>query len=101
MTIRDNIAYPDSTGNITDKEVIKAARLANIHEYIISLPKVRNYCFLNRLASWREVLSTINLATINMFKKCIVFQERIKTVYIAKSAYATKFTPYFMIQMNQ
>ena len=40
LSIRDNIAFGDTTRNITDKEVEKAAREANIHQFISSLPKV-------------------------------------------------------------
>ena len=40
LSIRDNIAFGDTTRNVTDKEVEKAAREANIHQFIISLPKV-------------------------------------------------------------
>ena len=41
MTIKDNIAYAYTTGNLSDTDIIKAAKLANIHEFIMSLPKVR------------------------------------------------------------
>jgi ABC-type multidrug transport system fused ATPase/permease subunit len=43
MTIRDNIAYGDNRRNITNEEIIEAARLANIHEFILTLPKVSNW----------------------------------------------------------
>lgn len=38
MTIRENITYPGR--NITAREVIEAAKMADIHDFIISLPKV-------------------------------------------------------------
>ena len=40
MTIRENIAYGDTTRDVSDKEIEQAARSANIHQFIQSLPKV-------------------------------------------------------------
>jgi ABC-type multidrug transport system fused ATPase/permease subunit len=40
LSVRDNIAFGDTTRNVSDAEVEKAAREANIHEFISSLPKV-------------------------------------------------------------
>jgi ABC-type multidrug transport system fused ATPase/permease subunit len=40
LSVRDNIAFGDTTRNVSDTEVEKAAREANIHEFISSLPKV-------------------------------------------------------------
>ena len=40
LSIRDNIAYGDTTRTFGDKEIIEAARSANIHDFISSLPKV-------------------------------------------------------------
>ena len=40
LSIRDNIAYGDTTRNVSDKEVEEAARSANIHQFISSLPQV-------------------------------------------------------------
>ena len=40
LSIRDNIAYGDTTRNVSDKEVEEAAKAANIHPFISSLPKV-------------------------------------------------------------
>ena len=42
MTIRDNIAYADISRNVTNEEIITAARLADIHEFILTLPKGYN-----------------------------------------------------------
>ncbi|CAB3990056.1 multidrug resistance 1 isoform X2, partial [Paramuricea clavata] len=39
MTIRENIAYGDTTREVSDKEIEQAARSANIHQFIASLPK--------------------------------------------------------------
>ena len=41
MTIRENIAYGDTTRDVSDKEIEEAARSSNIHQFIQSLPKVR------------------------------------------------------------
>ena len=43
ISIRDNIAYGNNSREITQDEIENAARTANIHDLIISLPKV--YCF--------------------------------------------------------
>ena len=40
LSIRDNIAYGDTTRNVSDKEVEEAAKAANIHPFISSLPQV-------------------------------------------------------------
>ena len=40
FSIRDNIAYGDNSRQITQEEIEAAARKANIHELVISLPKV-------------------------------------------------------------
>ena len=42
-SIRDNIAYGDNTRQVSDSEIIEAARAANIHEFIVSLPAVRTF----------------------------------------------------------
>jgi ABC-type multidrug transport system fused ATPase/permease subunit len=47
LSIRDNIAYGDNSRQITQEEIEVAARMANIHELIISLPKVYSCFFLS------------------------------------------------------
>jgi ABC-type multidrug transport system fused ATPase/permease subunit len=39
-SIRDNIAYGDTTRTFSDEEIKEAARSANIHDFISSLPNV-------------------------------------------------------------
>jgi ATP-binding cassette subfamily B (MDR/TAP) protein 1 len=47
LSIRDNIAYGDNSRQVTQDEIEAAARMANIHESIISLPEVCSFvCFL-------------------------------------------------------
>ena len=41
LSIRDNIAYGDTTRIVSDKEIEEAARSANIHDFISGLPQVR------------------------------------------------------------
>ena len=41
-TIRENIEYGDNSRKVTMDEVIAAAKMANIHTFITSLPKVSN-----------------------------------------------------------
>lgn len=40
LSIRENIAYGDNSQKITQEKIENAARIANIHQFIISLPKV-------------------------------------------------------------
>lgn len=42
-TIEENIAYGDNSRSVTKEEVIEAAKKANIHNFIVSLPLVRYY----------------------------------------------------------
>ncbi len=39
-TVADNIAYGDNSRKVSMEEVIDAARKANIHDFIASLPEV-------------------------------------------------------------
>lgn len=43
LSIRDNIAYGDNSREVTQEEVERAARMANIHELVIALPQVRSF----------------------------------------------------------
>jgi ATP-binding cassette, subfamily B (MDR/TAP), member 1 len=40
LSIRENIAYGDNTRQLKQEHIEQAARMANIHELIISLPQV-------------------------------------------------------------
>jgi ABC-type multidrug transport system fused ATPase/permease subunit len=40
LSIRDNIAYGDNSRQVTQEQIETAARKANIHDVIISLPEV-------------------------------------------------------------
>ena len=40
-TIGENIRYGASFRDVSDDEIINAAKIANIHDYIITLPLVR------------------------------------------------------------
>ena len=42
-SIRDNIAYGDNSREVSMAEIIEAARNANIHGFIESLPQVRGF----------------------------------------------------------
>lgn len=39
-TIAENIMYGDNERDVSMDEVVEAARLANIHSFIVSLPQV-------------------------------------------------------------
>ena len=40
MSIEDNIRYGALLKNVTNEEIVDAAKIAKIHEFIISLPEV-------------------------------------------------------------
>ena len=40
LSIRENIAYGDNSREVTQEEIEAAARIANIHDLIISFPQV-------------------------------------------------------------
>lgn len=42
LTVRENIAYGNNSREVHMDEIIAAARLANIHTFIESLPLVNN-----------------------------------------------------------
>ena len=46
MTIAENIRYGANFKEVTDEEIQQAAKTANIHDFIVSLPKVSNF-FIN------------------------------------------------------
>lgn len=52
-SIADNIRYGANFRDVTDEEVEKAAKNANIHDFIISLPQVSQ-----KISPW-SVLATI------------------------------------------
>jgi len=41
LSIRDNIAYGDNSRDVSQEEIEQAARKANVHDFIISLPDVK------------------------------------------------------------
>jgi ABC-type multidrug transport system fused ATPase/permease subunit len=45
LPIRDNIAYGNNTQEVTQDQIEAAARKANIHDLITSLPEVYFYSF--------------------------------------------------------
>lgn len=66
LTIRENIAYGDTTRDFSDKEIEEAARSANIHQFISNLPKVvpllrQVFC------SGRNIHSRISMYTLGLF----------------------------------
>lgn len=46
-TLAENIAYGDNNRKITMHEIVAAAKAANIHSFIVSLPKVGTYLIFN------------------------------------------------------
>jgi ABC-type multidrug transport system fused ATPase/permease subunit len=40
LSVRDNIAYGDTTRTVSEHEIKEAARSANIHDFISNLPNV-------------------------------------------------------------
>ena len=58
-TIAENIMYGDNERIVPMDEVIEAAKQANIHSFIASLPQVNNTCI--HLAVIRSVVITIEM----------------------------------------
>ena len=52
-SIRDNIAYGDNSREVGMDDIIQAARNANIHQFIDSLPDVR--CVSNQIIPPRKL----------------------------------------------
>jgi ATP-binding cassette, subfamily B (MDR/TAP), member 1 len=50
LSVRENIAYGDTSRQVTEQEIEAAARKANIHQTIIELPEVTIRHVLFRLA---------------------------------------------------
>ena len=46
LSIRENIAYGDTTRTVSDREIEEAARSANIHDFISKLPEVYNQSYI-------------------------------------------------------
>lgn len=44
-TVAENIAYGDNNRIVPMAEIIDAARQANVHEFIVSLPDVKTFFF--------------------------------------------------------
>jgi len=49
LSIRDNIAYGDNSRQVSQQEIEDAARKANIHSLVTSLPQVRKFFTFNML----------------------------------------------------
>jgi ABC-type multidrug transport system fused ATPase/permease subunit len=43
-SIRENIAYGDNSREVPMDEIVEAAKMANIHNFISSLPQVSHLC---------------------------------------------------------
>ena len=47
LSIAENITFGDTTGNVTDEDIKRAAESANIHQFISNLPKVILFALTN------------------------------------------------------
>ncbi len=60
MSIADNIRYGTNIGQVTNEEIESAAKSANIHEFILSLPEVRqillSILFFYQLIIYRVII---------------------------------------------
>lgn len=61
-TLAENIAYGDNNRKVSTQEIIAAAKAANIHNFIVSLPKV---ILSNMKLSWRKLSWEQNKAELN------------------------------------
>ena len=66
MTIADNIRYGANYKQVTDEEVEIAAKSANIHSFITSLPQVsmlaKCHC---KLDTCRDIIRQLDLLVVN------------------------------------
>lgn len=65
-SIRENIAYGDNSREVHMDEIIKAARDANIHSFIETLPDV-SYLFHSLCQKMALHQNVTNLITFNAF----------------------------------
>ena len=77
MTIAENIQYGANFKEVTDEEIQQAAKAANIHDFIVSLPQVGiasclyNYCLLN--SSIKICMCSFSLTVITFAFTPILF----------------------------
>ena len=67
-TIAENIMYGDNTRKVSMDEVVEAAKQANIHSFIASLPQVRCLFYVFRYFSYFSALSIITA----LFNKVLI-----------------------------
>ena len=73
LSIRDNIAFGDTSRNVPDNEIEKAAKEANIHQFITSLPNVR----IVQFPVIQEVFSMINTNNLNLeLLNCVQYETK-------------------------
>ena len=54
MTVNDNIRYGANFKEVTNNEVEEAAKSANIHDFIMSLPQVSMYILYFYPSEWAD-----------------------------------------------
>ena len=76
LSIRDNIAYGDNSRQVTQEEIERVARMANIHESIISLPKgYETFCGSkgNQLSGGQKQRSELRLDLFErLMRACLI-----------------------------
>lgn len=59
-SIAENIAYGDNTRNVSMDEIIDAAKIANVHNFVIQLPEVMCHSIIERLEAIVMILKSIS-----------------------------------------
>ncbi len=67
LSIRENIAYGNNSQQVTQDQIEAAAKKANIHDLIVSLPEVCSYFFFCSLVrfSFRDMRHPVVLKVVN------------------------------------
>lgn len=68
-TIGENIAYGDNSRTVPMDEIIEAARQANIHEFIVSLPNVKKF--------YKKFVGESFVTVENLFRRVTILESAI------------------------
>ncbi len=69
-SIKENIAYGDNSRTVTIDEIYEAARKANIHDFIVSLPQVNMFLLINPKPKLFLILLSVLTSFTGLRYKC-------------------------------
>ncbi len=70
-SIADNIRYGDNSRDVSDDEVTEAAKAANIHDFILSLPLVRRLCVTSYCSVIAVFVQELASHATHVFSCCV------------------------------